>query len=160
MRRLCAGFAFLLALAFVVSVTPAEQPALNDLDKELVDLYQSGKLFDRKEYPAVRSVMTRIFERQFAAQIRQAYGDDYDKLTAWLDAHPTIKQDFYTAIDPSVDIVPNCLFLFCELWKADADKVEQFPDLAIAISVVWDNDADVIARAPGNKRSATESAPA
>jgi hypothetical protein len=117
-------------------------PALGDTETKpasLADLYKSGDLFNPKKYPAVRAAFSALFEKKHSLAIRQAYGADHAELTAWLEKHTAIKEELYTAIDERSDNVPAALALFAKLWKEFPKKVEEYPALAIATAVVWDN---------------------
>jgi hypothetical protein len=126
-----------LILALVAGAPAPAQTA--DAGQAVIDLYKSEKLFDRNQYRAVRAAFARLFEQKHAAVIREAYGDDADKLTAWLDAHPDVKQSLYTALDERCDKLPAALGLFRELWKKHPEWVEKYPALAVATAVVWDD---------------------
>src|SRR5262249_50189284 len=49
----------------------------------LLKLYQSGKLFDRSAYKEVRTAFARRFETAHDADLRSAYGADFDALNEW-----------------------------------------------------------------------------
>jgi hypothetical protein len=127
--------------ALVVPFLAARADGPAEAEQAIVDLYKSGKLFDRAQYKAVREAFTRRFEERHADAIRAAYGDDYKKLTEWLDAHSEIKQTFYTALHEKFDKLPRALTLFKELWKKSPEQVEKYSNLAVAVAVVWDDEA-------------------
>jgi hypothetical protein len=128
--------AFLLA---VLAVGPARAETA-DAEQAIVELYKSDKLFDRSQYRPIRAAFARLFEHKHAAVLRAAYGDDHDKLAAWLDAHPDIKQSLYTALNDKFDKLPAALGLFKEMWKKSPELVEKYPNLAVAVAVVWDDE--------------------
>jgi hypothetical protein len=135
MKLLRASASFLAVLA----VAPA-RAEMADAEQAIVELYKSDKLFDRNQYRAIRAAFARLFEHKQAAVLRAAYGDDHDKLAAWLDAHPDIKQSFYTALNEKFDKLPAALGLFREMWKKSPELVEKYPNLAVAVAVVWDDE--------------------
>lgn len=114
--------------------------------KQILELHKSGELFDKKSYSKVRKAAADDFTAVFSKTIKDAYGDDHAKLTAWLDASPEIREEFYTAIRPGRDNIHNCLYLFREMWKARPELVAKYPELAIAVAVVWDNSPEVVAK--------------
>ncbi len=132
------GRALLVSFLLLVPARGARADETEDLDA-IVDLYKSGKLFDKAHYKAVRAAFAARFERRHADEIRSAFGDDYDALTAWLKEQPEIREDFYTALDERHDRLENALRLFHGLWKERPAQVQQFPALAVAVAVVWDD---------------------
>ena len=112
-----------------------------DAEKKIAELYKSGKLFDEKQYKTVRAAFSQQFEETQKAAIKDAFGDDYDKLTEWLKKRPEVKEELYTALDPTTDKVQTALTLFKQLWKEFPDQIEPFADAAIAVAVVWDDEA-------------------
>jgi hypothetical protein len=102
------------------------------------ELHAAKKLFQPAEYRTLRSAFAGRFERAHKDTIRRAYGEDFDKLSTWLEENREIKEDFYTAIDTEHDKVDAALTIFKDLWKAQPDKVKAFHNLAIAVAVTWD----------------------
>lgn len=137
---------FLFA-AIVISACPLvalpAQPALDEADQLIVDLYTKKTLFEKKDFKTVRAAFTKRFELKYASDIKSAYGDDYDDFTKWLDEHIDIKQTSYTAIDPEYDKVENALKTFKEIWKKWPKEFEKYYNLAIAAAVVWDQPKNV-----------------
>jgi hypothetical protein len=109
----------------------------------VIELYKSNKLFDKGQYKAVRAAFARLFEQRHDGLIRRAYGTDYEALTAWLNARPEIKQNFYTALDEQYDRLDNALALFRDIWKLSPAQAEKYADLAIATAVTWDDERGV-----------------
>jgi hypothetical protein len=128
----------LLAILLAPAAPPADAPT--DAEAEIVELYKSEKLFDKTQYKAVRAAFARLFEYKHADEIKEAFGDD-SKFTAWLAAHPDVKQNFCTALDEKHDHLSAALKLFKELWTKYPAGVEKYPNLAIAVAVVWDDEA-------------------
>ena len=110
------------------------------VEAKILDLYDSNKLFNRANYKDVRAAFSRLFVAQNEDTIKSAYGDDYDVLTKYLDAHVELKENFYTAIDPKNDDVRQALMLFKEIWKEFPDKLDKWgnPPRDHAVAVVWD----------------------
>ena len=125
---------FVVALALCVA---AAAPAADEPLQPVLDLYKSGKLFARAESLVVRTAAARLFEARHADDLKAAFGDDHAALTAWLDKHKDLKEEFFAAIHPRDD-ARRVLEVFRDLWKADPDAVAKYPNLAIAVSVVWD----------------------
>lgn len=116
-------------------------PPLADEEKEnatIHDLFTSGKLLLRKEYPTLRKIFANRFARQHAEEIRQGLGKDADVALQWLEDHAEIKEELYTALRPH-DKVPQALALFNELRKKFPDAIIPYSNLAIATAVVWDD---------------------
>ncbi len=136
--RLVGRCCLLVLCALAGSFCSAAAPG--DADSAIVDLYKSGKLFDKAQYRAVRAAFAQRFEALHQEVIEKAFGDDRDKLTAWLQAHPDVKEDLYTALDEEHDNLDTALVLFKEIWKAFPDQAEAYASAAIAVAVTWDDD--------------------
>lgn len=120
--------------------------------EEITKLYQSGKLFQRSGYKEVRAAFARRFETSHAAELRQAYGEDHDAITAWLAKNPDIKENFYTALVERYDDIPKALALFKEIWKRHEAILPKWSQLAIAVAATWDQDRGVYDYQPHQKR--------
>lgn len=109
--------------------------------QEITDLQKAGKLFDKTQYKTVRAAAARSFQLRFDDQIKAGFGDDYSALSAWLadKSRSEIREELYTAIHETKDNIPKALEIFKELWKANPEAVAKYPNLAIALSVVWDD---------------------
>jgi hypothetical protein len=119
----------------------AAAPAAEEVLQPILELHKSGKLFEKSEYKSVRSAAAKIFETRLASTVKESFGANFDELSAWLEKNKDIKEEFYSAINEQKDDVPRSLAIFRDLWKDDKDAVGKYPNLAIAISVVWDNPA-------------------
>lgn len=108
------------------------------VDKLLGYLHAKDKLFHPKAYPMLRTAYVRFFEEKYGSVIRKAWGGPDADLPKWLEKRNLIKEELFAAIDPKGDDVPEVLAVFRRLWEKYPDKVEEYPALAIAISVVWD----------------------
>ena len=128
----------LAVLALAVPLAHADDPAASP-DATLAAALSSDAAFSRTGYAGVRAAFAKHFADTHKAEIVAGFGDDHAELTAWLDAHSDIKEMLYTAIDPDVDEVMPALVLFHDLWKRNPAKLEAFPNVAVAVAVVWDN---------------------
>ncbi len=132
MTRLC--LALLLVCQFATPLLRA-----GDAEDAIVGLHKSGVLYDKKQYRTVRAAFSKLFEEKHAEAIKQAYGEDYEALAKWLDAHPDLQQNFYTALDERYDKLDKALSLFRNIWKKYPAELEKHPDLGIAVALVWDD---------------------
>ncbi|MCA9080392.1 MAG: hypothetical protein KDA58_07525 [Planctomycetaceae bacterium] len=101
------------------------------------------KLFSTDSYAAVRKAFADEFEKQHDIDIKAALGTDYDAVQEWFSTRTDLKEELYTAIDSKLDNVVGALRLFNELRTAYPKQIERYGSLAIAISVVWDNERGV-----------------
>jgi hypothetical protein len=121
-----------------------DAPKADGADQVLVDLvsgpsFLNEKAFTKGQYKYVRAAFTKYFEARQGPAIRQALGDDADPLLAWLDKNPEVKETLFTAIDPAGEDPAKVLLVFRDLWKADPEAVRKNEELAVAVSVVWDD---------------------
>jgi hypothetical protein len=108
--------------------------------EEIMKLYQSGKLLQRSSYKEVRAAFARRFEAAHEADLRNAYGQDFDAFTAWLAKNTDTRENFYTALVERWNDIPKALALFKEIWKRHGDALPRWSQLAIATAVTWDRD--------------------
>lgn len=142
---------FRLALGALVAVVSPLLAA--DAKQAIVELYKSGKIFDKGQYAKVRDAFAAYFEERHAEWLKKAWGEDHEALLAWLNAHPRIKGEFFNALREGDDNVPAALSLFRQIWKGFPGQVETYADLAIAVAVVWDNPRAVYNYAPHQVRT-------
>jgi hypothetical protein len=112
---------------------------------ELVQLaawHKNGQLFRERNYQAIRNIFADRFERDYAEVIKQAVDPGFRQ---WLEEHSEIKAELFTAIDPSVDQVEQCLQIFETLQQEFPDQIESYANLAIALAVTWDNQRAITA---------------
>ncbi len=109
--------------------------------QEITDLQKAGKLFEKAQYKTVRAAAAKAFQVQNEAHIKDGFGEDHSALMGWLNdkARVEIKEEFFTAVKVGKDDLPKVMSIFRDLWKADPAAVAKYPNLAIAVSVVWDN---------------------
>ena len=138
-----------LALAVVVGASAAE----TDLPPAVLDLHKSGKLFEKSEFKTVRASAAKLFETRQADTLKEVWGQDYTALAAWLDKQKDLKEELFSAINPQRDDVTRALAIFRQIWKADPDAVAKYPNLAIAVTVVWDQPENVYDYRPHQVRT-------
>jgi putative Ig domain-containing protein len=109
-------------------------------NETILEWFNKRKLFHPAAYKALRKVFAERFVMAHEDEIQTAWGEDDEALTAWLDKHIDIKEEFYTAIDPEVDDVPAALALFHEMWKLSPLRLAEYGNLAIAVAVTWDQE--------------------
>lgn len=113
--------------------------AIEALVKGLAD----EKLFNRGDGKAIRSLYVDFIESILADEIKSAFGNDYPSIMNFLNQNSEIKELLLTAIDPDVDQTVNALQVFRDLWKNHPEKVKEYPHVAVACAVVWDNHLNV-----------------
>lgn len=118
---------------------PAPPPTPEDV-QTLLGLYEKKLLFKTRQYPEIRQIFADRFEDEFDFEIRTAFGNDTEAMMAWLDEHPDLKQELFTAIDPQHDDIVGALSLFHTLKEQFPDEIEDYGELAIAVAVTWDRD--------------------
>src|SRR4051794_19856003 len=72
----------LALLALLACSRVASADAASDADDAILKLYESGTLFNRKEYKTVRKAFAQRFEARYELAIRNSFGTDYDELKA------------------------------------------------------------------------------
>jgi len=121
---------------------PAQEPPdrfSTDQTAQLLELYENGQLFRTRQYQALRAIFADRFQREQAEAIEAVINVDDKELSQWLDDHQEIKEEFYRAIDPAVDNVPEVLRLFGKLRREFPDHMVPYANLAIAVAITWDN---------------------
>ncbi|MCE9566751.1 MAG: hypothetical protein K8U57_32500 [Planctomycetes bacterium] len=149
--RLAALAAGLLFCASFVTANPqkpepakAEPTKAEDADQILIDLVTTAdgfndKAFIRGEYKHVRTQFAKYFEAKNATVLKARLGADADSLFEFLAANNEVRETLFTAINPGEDDPAAAMAVFRDLWKTDASAVKTNDELAVAISVVWDN---------------------
>jgi hypothetical protein len=130
--------------------------AADDAVRPILDLHKANKLFDKTEYKAVRAAAAKVFEARHANAIKDAFGSEYESLSAWLEKQKDLKEELFSAIDPQKDDIAQALTVFRDLWKDNPEAVAKYPNLAIAISVVWDQPQHVYDYRPHQRRTKSE----
>lgn len=134
---------------------PAEPEPEPDGDDVILALHNDKKLLLKPMYPTLRKVYSDRFEEQRAEEISQAFGDEESSMRRWLEQRRDIKEEFYLAIDPEHDNVPKALSLFNELKDLFPNQFEAYANLAIAVSVVWDDEKGAIHGSPTGQHHST-----
>jgi hypothetical protein len=142
-----------LSLALALAVAASAPAADTDLPPALLELHKSGKLFEKSEFKTVRASAARLFETRQTDTLKEVWGSDHVALTAWLDKQKDLREELFSAINPQKDDVTRALAIFRQLWKADPDAVARYPNLAIAVSVVWDQPENVYDYRPHQVRT-------
>jgi len=114
-------------------------PFTKDETAALVSLYQEGQLFSPKNYADLRTLFAERFARLHTEDLKNAFGDDYDSMMAWLNENVELRDELFNAIDPESDNVLAALGLFKELKEKFPERILPYGNLAIAIAVTWDN---------------------
>ena len=96
-------------------------------------------LFNLGEYNAVRKVFAEQFAKKHDTDIRQAFGDDYDDLMAWLGEKDDFREELFTAFKPQDDVKAG-LTLLKEIRAKFPKEIERYGSLAIATAVTWDKE--------------------
>ena len=133
----------LLALSLAIAFATGAPAADTTLPPAILDLHKSGKLFERSEFKTVRAAAAQMFLTRQDDTIKEVWGADHTALTAFLDKNKELKEELFSAIHPQKDDVTRALAIFHQLWKADPDAVARYPNLAIAVTVVWDQPENV-----------------
>lgn len=134
---------FRCRLGIAILAIPSICFAADDSLKPILDLHQAGKLFTRSEYPAARGAAARVFATRHEKDLAAAFGEDQSALNEFLDKNKELKEELFSGINTKKDAVRQVLQVFRALWKADAASVAKYPNLAIAISLVWDDPENV-----------------
>jgi hypothetical protein len=130
--------AAVLALVFLLpGAAPADEA--DSADAAVLALFSGPRPFQKAEYKAVRAAFAKRFELRHAREIKRAFGGDYDTLTAWLNEHPDVKEELYTAIDEQDDKIEAALGLVKAIWNRYPDKVAPYANLVIAVALAWDD---------------------
>ena len=93
----------------------------------------------KKSTRACAAAFANLFEAKHGPLIRKAFGEDHDALAKWLNDHPDLKENFYTALDERYDKLAAALALFRAIWQQFPSELEKYPELGIAVAVTWDD---------------------
>lgn len=125
---------------------------IEPLNEDIIELYKSGKLFQRAHYKEVRAAFAKRFETNHQTEIKAAFGEDYDAINAFFAENIATKEDLYTAMSACYDDIPKALGLFKEIWKRRPGTLKRWSDLAIAVAVTWDDPVGIYDYAPHSDR--------
>jgi hypothetical protein len=123
----------------LLPVAYREPPKASAADQILLDLVATEKAFTKGEYKHVRATFAKYFEAQHGKFVRDNLGENADELFAWLEKNTEVRETLFTAIDPAHEDPVKVLRVFRELWKHDPAAVAKNDELAVAVSVVWDD---------------------
>jgi hypothetical protein len=147
MKKASLCLALLCCLGFFCPL-PAQSPAADSAKKSdsnafdaksvYLELFKSGKRFDKREYKTVRAAVCKAFEQAHRVDIKEGLGKDAEAMNEWFAKNVDIKEEFYTALDENYDDLIQAISLFRNMWKANPEAVKNYPNLAIAVAVVWD----------------------
>src|SRR6516162_8123798 len=115
-RVLIAFLTCMTVFAGAFIAAPAAEPVA-DADQAIVDLYKSGKLFDKAQYAKVRTAFANAFAQKHDEEIRKAFGKDSDELMAWLEKNQELKEELFTALLEERDDLSTAFRLVHEFWK-------------------------------------------
>ncbi|HLW68392.1 MAG TPA: hypothetical protein VKS79_23950 [Gemmataceae bacterium] len=121
----------------------ADEPKAADAEQPIVDLYKSGKLFDKMQYAKVRTAFADAFAEKHEEEIRKGFGKDYDELMAWLDKNLDLKEELFTALLEERDNLSIAFRLVHDFWKKSPEAVAKYPNLVIAMALVWDQPKNI-----------------
>jgi hypothetical protein len=123
---------------------PKEAPKKSDaIVKSLGEMVTSGKMFEKKEYPAVRKAFCQLFEERNKEEIEAGFGEDRVAILAFLEKNREFKEELFTAFDEKHDKIANGLKIIAAIWKKSPENLIKYSNLAIALAVVWDNPKNV-----------------
>ncbi|MBN1589255.1 MAG: hypothetical protein JW888_07055 [Pirellulales bacterium] len=117
---------------------PETLAAQRDAEEQLVALLDKNRIFLPAEYPKLRRIHARLFERTHRKEMTEALAGNYSGMMRWFNAHPNVAEEFFTAIDPKHDDVVGAVRLFEQLARQYYDRLPDYADAAIAVAVVWD----------------------
>lgn len=109
-----------------------------DFENSLVELYEGKKFVDVKNYPKVRRLLAQKFAVDYKPTIATYWGKPGEPFLEWMEKHPELLEEFLTAIHRRKDDIPSALRIMKQLCTEFPEKVEEYPELAIATAVVWD----------------------
>ncbi|MBA4190443.1 MAG: hypothetical protein C0467_20850 [Planctomycetaceae bacterium] len=150
MRFVCFTSCVILLLTSALGNAQKPEPSISesvkaeDADQILLDLITTAdgfndKAFARGEYKHVRTAFSRYFEAKHGPSLKARLGADAAPVFEFLAENAEVRETLFTAIDPVDDDPAAVMSVFRDLWKADSDAVKKNDELAVAISVVWDN---------------------
>lgn len=102
------------------------------------DLYRKDKLLQPSTYPELRRYAALRTAEQYRPNIQKEWGEPYDEFPVFLEKNPELLENFWVAVEPEFDDVPAAMRLLKQMWEFSPDRLKEFPELAIAIAVVWD----------------------
>ncbi len=107
-------------------------------EKQVAELYRKKKLLAKSDYPKLRRLCAQNVAYSHRQQLRAEWGKDDDPFYRWMEKHPELLENFLLAMDEDRDNFPAALRIMKFLATKYPKQVEQYPDLTIALAVVWD----------------------
>lgn len=106
--------------------------------QELTTYFRAGSLAERGSYPGLRRIFAAEFERLHPVELKAVFdGEDGARFRNWLEQHPSLRDELYTAITPQDD--PLAVLQVLKALQADSfQTVQAYPELSLAISLTWD----------------------
>lgn len=141
----------------VVEKTAVETEPVG-FDELSLELYRKNKLFDKKSYADLRKAYAYDFDRQYEKNLDFAWGKKSESFRKFMDENTAIRDTFFLAINPGDggDNVPTALYLMKEIWEKYPETFKNYPSLAIAVSLVWDNPGRAIHSGPVGQHKAVD----
>lgn len=130
---------------------PAADPQDLPYLTELARLYRAGTLCDLAQYPTLRRLAAARFTRRAKAQLAVSFQSS-GELQNWLEQHPDLRDELYTAFDPADDI-NAALQIVDRLRIRSTSRLAADFELAIATAVTWDRETGIYDYSVQQRRS-------
>lgn len=134
------------------SAKPTIADRLPKLDETALALFDAKKLFLSKSFADLVFADVEDFEYENRIILDQKY-KDHPGLKDFFEENKGLKAELFSAIDPSVDNLAEALGVFDSLRVEFPKQVIKYKNLAIAISVCWDNPRAIYHFAGHQKRT-------
>lgn len=133
-----------------------EEP--REFEEVALELFRKKKLFDKRSYPELRKAFAYSFSLQEAYSLQEAWGSESEPFRKYMDEHPGIRELLFISINPGQggDNVIEALKLMKQIWEKYPKQFEEYPSLAIAVSLVWDRPGGALHGSPVGQHKATE----
>lgn len=115
-------------------------------EKPLMEIYRDKKLVPSRNYPQLRRIYARNIAKRWDFAISSEWGKGEDPFLKWLENRPELLEEFLLAIDGEKDDVPAAMRILKLLCTRHPEKVEKYPELAIAVAIVWDQPETTVLR--------------
>ena len=90
----------------------------------------------------IRKKLLKTVLKSYLDRLEKYYSEKYEtpkELLTFLQKNPTIRKNFWLAISPRFDDIPDVIQIFDQLRRKYPKKIKIYYHLAIAIAVVWDS---------------------
>ena len=111
-------------------------PLQPPLEAHLTTWHKNKDIYRPKKFEQLRGLVARHVAGKMKNDLDREWADE--KFRRWLEDHPYLLENYLLAIDPRYDDILASLRIMKRLWKLSPGKTAEFPDLAIALAVVWD----------------------